>query len=134
MICHGAEGAAPRLFAGGLSAARGHHPCKGSVCCARSFGSQACHVQGQNMQKRQGREVWCIWRGEPAGKSDLRGRVISEDVFSPALELRLFCGAGSREGVAPYPEEAETHGTVWAPSWLALSGEVQTSESLFCAF
>lgn len=79
-------------------------------------------------------EVWCIWRGEPAGKSDLRGRVVSEDVFSPALELRLFCGAGSREGVAPYPEEAETHGTVWAPSWLALSGEVQTSESLFCAF
>lgn len=44
---------------------------------------------------------WCIWGGERAGKSDLRGRIIYEDVFSPALELRVFCGASSREGVGP---------------------------------
>lgn len=43
---------------------------------------------------------WCIWGGERAGKSDIRGRVISEDVFSPALELSVLqrwfqrgCGA-----------------------------------------
>lgn len=66
MICDGAEWAEPRLFAGGLSAARGHHLCKGSVCRSRSFGSQACHVQGQNMPKRHSREV-LVYMGRGAG-------------------------------------------------------------------
>ena len=66
MICDGAEWAESSLFAAGLSAARGHHPCKGSVCRARSFGSQACHVQGQNMQERHGREV-LVYMGRGAG-------------------------------------------------------------------
>lgn len=101
MICDGAEWAGPRLFAGGLSAARGHHLARAAFAAPGPLGTRHAMYKVRICRNGTAGRFWCIWGGERAGKSDLRGRIIYEDVFSPALELRVFCGASSKEGVGP---------------------------------
>ena len=101
MICDGAEWAEPRLFACGLSAARGHHLCKGSVCRSRSFGNQACHVQVQNMPKRHSREVLVYMGRGAGGKEWFAGENYLWGRFQPCFGAQSVCGASSREGVGP---------------------------------
>lgn len=64
-------------------------PARAAFAAPGPLGASMPRTRSEYAENCRG-EVWCIWRGERAGKSDLAGRVISEDVFSPALELRLF--------------------------------------------